>query len=205
MQNYQKNSSDKLDSARENLKQVIDQVEKVLKIPTNSLPAQMKAINIVPIGNEAIERFKRAAEEDEIILTSDFSLDEIFAYADPGQVTEIFDKLLTNALRRCPHGGQVSLKVEKMIDGQVHGFIKNSTSEIDTNQLSPLGEDDKHQKRSASEKSDRNSQAINTGKRTYLSPWRQGMGGVKSGTGFNFPLYSPPSCLINMVKNILGN
>ncbi len=150
----------KLDSVRDNLIEVINQVEKVLKIPTSPLPAQMKAINIVPLGNEVMERFKRAAEEDDIILTADFSLDEIFAYADPGQVTEIFDKLLTNALRRCPHGGQVSLKVEKMIDGQVHGFIKNSTSEIDTNQLSPLGDEDKPQKRSSSEKSDMNTQAL---------------------------------------------
>ena len=149
----------KLDSARENLKQVIDQVDKVLKIPTSPLPSQMKAINIVPLGNEAMERFKRAAEEDDIILTSYFSTDEIFAYADPVQVTEIFNKLLTNALRRSPHGGQVSLKVEKMIDGLVHGFIKNSTSEIDTNQLSPLGEQNKHEKRS-SEKSDINTQAL---------------------------------------------
>jgi signal transduction histidine kinase len=155
-----KEQLEKLDSVRDNLIQVISQVEKVLKIPTSPLPAQMKAINIVPLGNEAMERFKRAAEEDDIILTSDFPIDEIFAYADPGQVTEIFDKLLMNALRRCPHGGQVSLKVEKMIDGQVHGFIKNTTSEVDTNQLSPLGEDDKHQKQSSSEKSDMNTQAL---------------------------------------------
>jgi len=140
-----------------------------------------------------MERFKRAAEEDDIILTSDFSTEEIFAYADPGQVTEIFDKLLTNALRRSPHGGQVSLKIEKMIDGQVHGFIKNSTSEIDTNQLSPLGEEDKRAKRSASEKSDMNTQALSQVKELISAHggkvWVESSQG--QGSVFHFTLLPP--------------
>ena len=134
-----KNQASLLETARKNLSQVVAQIDKVMKIPTNQLPNQMKAINIVPLGVQVVEKFKQAAEEDDIILTSDFSNDEIFAYADPKQVTQVFEKLLTTALRQSSHGGHVSLRVEKMIDGQIHGFIKNTTTEVETNQLPPLG------------------------------------------------------------------
>jgi signal transduction histidine kinase len=117
-----------LESSRKDLSQVIGLIDKVLKIPTNPLPVQMKPINIVALGSQAVDRFKQAAEEDDIILTSDFSAEEILAYADPLQISQIFDKLLTHSLRRSPHGGQVYLRIEKMIDGQVHGYIKNTAT-----------------------------------------------------------------------------
>jgi DNA-binding response OmpR family regulator/signal transduction histidine kinase len=148
-----------LETARMNLSQVVAQIDKVMKVPTNQLPNQMKAINIVSLGVQAIEKFKQAAEEDDIILTSDFSNDEIFAYADPQQVAQVFDKLLTTALRQSSHGGHVSLRVEKMIDGQVHGFIKNTTTEIETNQLPPLGEHSKKEP-PPSRRSENNAQSI---------------------------------------------
>ena len=73
-----------LDSSRKDLSQVIGLVGKVLKIPTNPLPVQMKPVNIVSLGSQAFDRFKQAAEEDDIILTSDFAAAEVLAYADPG-------------------------------------------------------------------------------------------------------------------------
>lgn len=149
-----------LDKAQKNLNQVVGQIDKVLKLPSNPLPAQMKPVNIVPLGMEAIEGFKRAAEEDDIILTADYSADEIYAYADPEQVSQVLDKLLTNALRRSPHGGQVSLRIEKMLDGQVHGFIKNTSTEVETNQLPPIGENEKTDDKAATQKQVTNAQTL---------------------------------------------
>lgn len=149
-----------LESSRKDLSQVIGLIDKVLKIPTNPLPVQMKPINIVALGSQAVDRFKQAAEEDDIILTSDFSAEEILAYADPLQISQIFDKLLTHSLRRSPHGGQVYLRIEKMIDGQVHGYIKNTATEIETNQLPPLGDLGKQDNKAAVNRQTTNAQTL---------------------------------------------
>jgi signal transduction histidine kinase len=100
----------------------------------------MAATNLVEIAQKVIERFKRAAEEDDILLTADYSSDEVLAYADPVQMDEVLEKLVTNALRNSPHGGQVMLRVEKMMDGQVHAMVRNTVADIDTHQLPPLSE-----------------------------------------------------------------
>jgi signal transduction histidine kinase/FixJ family two-component response regulator len=149
-----------LESSRKDLSQVIGLIDKVLKIPTNPLPVQMKPVNIVALGSQAVDRFKQAAEEDDIILTSDFSAEEILAYADPLQISQIFDKLLTHSLRRSPHGGQVYLRIEKMIDGQVHGYIKNTATEIETNQLPPLGDLGKQDNKAAVNRQTTNAQTL---------------------------------------------
>jgi DNA-binding response OmpR family regulator/signal transduction histidine kinase len=117
------------------LKDSLDALEKVTKIPTNPLPTQLLPINAVEIGQKVIERYKRAAEEDDILLTSDFSDDEILAYADSDQVDQVVDRLVTNALRNTPHGGQVSMRIEKMMDGQIHFLVRNSIAEIETQKL----------------------------------------------------------------------
>jgi DNA-binding response OmpR family regulator/signal transduction histidine kinase len=127
-----------LEPARQKLVQSLSALEKVAKIPTNPLHAQMAPTNIVLIGQRIVQQFKRAAEDDDILLTADFSADEILAYADPSQISDVLEKLVTNALRSSPHGGQVSLRIEKMIDGQVHALVRNSVSDIDTHQLPPL-------------------------------------------------------------------
>jgi signal transduction histidine kinase len=74
------------------------------------------------------------------LLTSDFSSEEILAYADPAQVDQAMDRLVSNALRNTSHGGQVSMRVEKMIDGQVHCLVRNSLAEVETQQLNLSGE-----------------------------------------------------------------
>ena len=129
-----------LEPAREKLKQSLSALDKVSKIPTNPLPAQLVSMNAVEIGRRVIERYKGAAEEDDILLTSDFSAEEVLAYADPAQVDQAMDRLVNNALRNTSHGGQVSMRVEKMIDGQVHCLVRNSLAEVETQQLNLSGE-----------------------------------------------------------------
>ncbi len=124
-----------VDSTILKLKESLEALDKVTKIPTNPLPAQLLPVNAVEIGQKVIERYKRAAEEDDILLTSDFSEDEILAYADLDQVDQVVDRLITNALRNTPHGGQVAMRIEKMMDGQIHFLVRNSVAEIETQKL----------------------------------------------------------------------
>lgn len=140
---------DKLDPIRKKLHEGLDALDKVARIPTNPLPSQMAPTNLVEIAQKVIERFKRAAEEDDILLTADYSSDEVLAYADPVQMDEVLEKLVTNALRNSPHGGQVMLRIEKMMDGQVHAMVRNSVADIDTHQLPPLSEAGKVDRSSA--------------------------------------------------------
>ncbi len=132
-----------LDSVLLKLKESTDVLDKVTKVPTNTLPAQMLPVNAVEVGQSVLERYKRAAEEDDILLTADFTSDEILAYADADQVDQVVDKLITNALRNTPHGGQVSMRVEKMLDGQIHFLVRNSVAEIETQKLNLTQDDDK--------------------------------------------------------------
>lgn len=182
-----------LDSSRKDLSQVIGLIGKILKIPTNPLPAQMKPVNIVALGNQAVERFKQAAEEDDIILTSDFSADEILAYADPTLINQVFDKLITHSVRRSPRGGQIYLRIEKLIDGQVHGYIKNSSTEVETNQLPPLGDQTRDQNAPGAKREATNAQTL--GQVKDLITAHGGKVWVESNTGqgsvFHFTLLPP--------------
>ncbi len=132
-----------LDPARKKLSESLQALDKVTKIPTNPLPSQMLPINLVTIGANVINRFKQAAEEDDILLTTEFTGEEILAYADGSQIDDVIEKMVTNALRNSPHGGQVMLRIEKMIDGQVHTFVRNTMATIDTHKLPPITEQGK--------------------------------------------------------------
>lgn len=127
-----------LDSVRGKLNASLHALDKVAQIPTNPLPSQPMPINLVEVGQKVVERFKQAAEEDDILLTADFSTAEVMAYADRAQIDQVLEKLVTNAMRNSPHGGQVLLRIEKMMDGQVHTMVRNSVSEIDTSHLPPV-------------------------------------------------------------------
>ena len=133
-----------LEPARKKLFQSLEALDKVAKIPTNPLPTQMRVTNLVEIGEQVVKRFQRAAEEDDILLTADFSSSEILAYADPSQMDGVFDKLITHALRNSPHGGQVFIRIDKMIDGQVHTMVRNTQADIDTHQLPALNSQGKN-------------------------------------------------------------
>ncbi len=132
-----------LQPAREKMLESLKSLEKVTNLPTSPLPAQMVATNLVRVGQAVIERFKRAAEDDDILMTADFSSDEVLAYADPSQIDDVLEKMVTNALRNSPHGGQVMLRIEKMIDGQVHALVRNSMANIDTHKLPPISDQGK--------------------------------------------------------------
>ena len=132
-----------LQPAREKMLESLKSLEKVTNIPTSPLPNQMMATNLVSIGQSVIERFKRAAEDDDILMTADFSSEEVLAYADPSQIDDVLEKMVTNALRNSPHGGQVMLRIEKMIDGQVHALVRNTMANIDTHKLPPVSDQGK--------------------------------------------------------------
>ena len=76
------------------------------------------------------------------------------------QISQVFDKLLTHSIRRSPRGGQVYLRIEKLIDGQVHGYIKNSATEIETNPLPPLGDQSKSEHEAAAKRQITNAQTL---------------------------------------------
>lgn len=120
---------------QQKLQKVFDILQNIASIPKNSLPSQMIAVNIADIVHEVTDHYKRAAEEDEMVLTVDLPTEPLLAYGDPAQLTQVMDRLLANALRNSQAGGQVAVKIEKMLDGQIHCTIRDSSEGMESSQL----------------------------------------------------------------------
>lgn len=127
-----------LKQVQEKLQKMFDVLQNIASIPKNSMPSQMVAVNIVDVANQVVNHYKRAAEQDDMVLTAELPSDGLKAYGDPIQITQVMDRLVANALRNSEGGGQVILKVEKMLDGQVHCSIRDASQGLESYELSHI-------------------------------------------------------------------
>jgi signal transduction histidine kinase/DNA-binding response OmpR family regulator len=124
-----------INQMQQKLQKMFDILQNIASIPKTSLPSQMVSVNIVEIANQVIDHYKRAAEQDELILTADLPAEDLQAYGDPAQLAQVMDRLVSNALRNSQTGGQIVLKIEKMLDGQVHCTVRDSSEGLESNQI----------------------------------------------------------------------
>ncbi|MDX1437661.1 MAG: ATP-binding protein [Anaerolineales bacterium] len=102
-----------------------------------SLMSAMEAIsdlngaeNISPIllndlVRHTISRYQHITSQTGLAVIAELPTDPVIAMADSGQIKQVFDGLITNAIKFSPQGGQITIRVEKTDNNRAHVVVKD--------------------------------------------------------------------------------
>lgn len=95
-----------------NIRYIKDLVIKTLQLERLNSPKTMlniDTVNLLELMNDVIQNKQLSFEEKRIMM--DKNIDEkLFLQADPMQLKELFDNLLTNAIKFTPKGGHIAIR-----------------------------------------------------------------------------------------------
>ena len=121
--------------AQEKLRQLVD----ILNLMTSTQQAdnskQHSVADLNDIARQAITRFQRLANQGGLTFFTELSAKPIVAYASPAQITKVLEGLLSNAIKYSPQGGQITVRVERVPDGQAHLSVQDRGPGIDPKRL----------------------------------------------------------------------
>ncbi|HJS28760.1 MAG TPA: ATP-binding protein [Anaerolineales bacterium] len=89
--------------------------------------------NISPIllndlVRHTISRYQHITSQTGLAVIAELPTDPVIAMADSGQIKQVFDGLITNAIKFSPQGGQITIRVEKTEDNRAHVMVKDTGS-----------------------------------------------------------------------------
>ena len=102
---------------RKSLKRMHEMINKILDIKaidSDKLNLEIEAINAKQVMKHVIELFNRRALKKNIIITED--CEEFFIMADRGYLTQIFENLISNALKFSPFNTCITVKTVELFD-----------------------------------------------------------------------------------------
>jgi signal transduction histidine kinase len=94
--------------------------------PTSPLPPrQMSVVNLNDIARQTLAHFHRLALQNNLSLASELASPPVLAWADPVQVGQILDGLLSNAIRFSLPGGRIVLCTDLEAGQQPHIVVRD--------------------------------------------------------------------------------
>ena len=102
---------------------MIDNLLDVQRFETGRMPVMIRPHNPVELASAAVERFKRAAEYEEISLRLDVCTEMPEIAVDRNLMTRVFANLLVNALKFTPAGGEIRVSC-RCIDNSASHLIR---------------------------------------------------------------------------------
>jgi signal transduction histidine kinase/FixJ family two-component response regulator len=73
-----------------------------------------------------ISRYQHITSQTGLAVIAELPTDPVIAMADSGQIKQVFDGLITNAIKFSPQGGQITIRVEKTADNRAHVMVKDT-------------------------------------------------------------------------------
>lgn len=104
-----------LEVARRGVKRLGKLVEDILQlrdIRDSKLPAQQRRLDLASLLDEAVVLNRPYAAKFKVEIEVSENLSHAWVYAHEGRLLQVFNNLLTNAVKHSPDGGRVSLKLE---------------------------------------------------------------------------------------------
>lgn len=120
-----------------NLNQMIRIVDAFEGLQKASTPPNLVSADLVEISRQALQHFEEEAEQNSVILSMEFQNESLFVQIDPEQICQVFDALLSNAIRFSA-GGKVLLRAGKGQSGMVHVMVEDSGPGIDVKHQSKI-------------------------------------------------------------------
>ncbi len=101
--------------AHKRMTTLINSLLNASRIEMGTIAVEPKPTNIKTLANETIEMFKHQIDKKRLILTKEFNGDMENYSADPRLLGEIFQNLISNAVKYTPKGGRIEIKIKNKI------------------------------------------------------------------------------------------
>jgi signal transduction histidine kinase len=124
-----------ISSIQEQLKNLNRVAEAINQLKEPKDPAQpAAAVNLAGIIRRTAGSFQQLARQNNITLSAEIAADPIQIRADSGQVAQVLNGLISNAIKFCNPGGQVCIRLEKNGDASAHVIVSNTGPGLDPRQ-----------------------------------------------------------------------
>jgi len=90
-----------------------------------SAPQNRLTVNLADLARQAIGRFAEAAKNNAVQLSLEFQSEPLFVTVDAEQIAQVFDALLSNAIRYSA-GGKVSIRAGIGKNGMTHIMVQDT-------------------------------------------------------------------------------
>jgi signal transduction histidine kinase/DNA-binding response OmpR family regulator len=114
----------------DNLQQMTRIVDALGGLQKASESQNLMSVDLTDLAQQALVRFEGAAEKDSVGLSLEFQQEPILARVDPEHIVQVFDVLLSNAVRYSA-GGSVTIQIDVGRNGMVHVMVHDSGPGID--------------------------------------------------------------------------
>lgn len=108
-----------------NLRQMIRVVDALNGLQMASAPQNLKVIDLVDLSQQALIPFENIVKRDAVQLSFEFQEDPLLAHIDPEQISQVFEVLISNAIRYSA-GGDVVIQAGIGRSGMVHVMVQDS-------------------------------------------------------------------------------
>jgi signal transduction histidine kinase len=96
---------------------MIDNLLDVQRFEAGRMPVMLRPYSPVVLASAVVERFRRAAEYEDIVLSLDVCADTPEVAVDKNLMTRVFANLLVNAMKFTPAGGSISVSCQSISSG----------------------------------------------------------------------------------------
>lgn len=133
--NLSKEQMESLKITQQKLQHLASIVENMTSLNELDMPKKLVKTNLKDLARQALGRFQHTAQQNGVALLAELPAGNVFAMASPAHIAKVFDGLLSNAIKFSPQGGQVTVQMETLRDGQAHVIIQDSGTGIDPKHL----------------------------------------------------------------------
>ena len=120
----------------EKLSRITEGISPLKEMKETTQPAVMA--NLVDIVRRSASSFLPLARQNNLSFSVEIVSEPVQIQADAGQIAQVLNGLLSNAIKYCNPGGKIILHLEKNPDGAAHVIVSNSGTGIDQQQLNKI-------------------------------------------------------------------
>ncbi|HNT23717.1 MAG TPA: ATP-binding protein [Anaerolineales bacterium] len=120
---------------QEKLKTILDIVAALTAMDASDSSKERSTINLTELTRQAINRFQPIARQNSAAITAELPSKPIMALADPGQISKVFDGLLSNAVKFSMPGARIKINLERSADNMAHVSVQDTGVGMDPQHL----------------------------------------------------------------------
>jgi signal transduction histidine kinase/DNA-binding response OmpR family regulator len=120
-----------------NLKQMTRIVDAFEGLQKASSSPKLMTVDLADLARQTLQHFEENAEQNSVALSVEFQDEPLLARIDPDQILQVFDALLSNAIRFSA-GGKVLLRAGMGQNGMIHVMVEDSGPGIDVKNQSKI-------------------------------------------------------------------
>ncbi len=123
---------------QDNLRMLKEVLDTALTPQPSEPPKQTSVLDLGELVRQAFGRFQRIAHQGGVSLIAELPSNPSPVKVNPSQITKVFESLLSNAINASPQGSQVTIRMDRTGDNQVHVLVQDNGPAVDSKHLPNL-------------------------------------------------------------------